>query len=173
MTFTATLKPSTLFSWLTTQSPLKHGLLSLLALVMMSLPATPAAAEVNVNINVSGPPVIASEPVHMVMVPKTSVYFVPDPGMDIFYYQGAWWSYRGNVWYSAGAYNGPWVVVKTKRVPRAVVAMPPNYRVVYANAAPIPYGQWKKTHYKHSYRRVYVEGGHGHHGEGHHDKKHH
>ena len=38
----------------------------------------PARAEVSVNINL-GPPVVVVEPPHMVLVPRSQVYFYPDP----------------------------------------------------------------------------------------------
>lgn len=147
---------------------LKPLFLSFAALCAVGMSSGEAKAEVNVNINVQGPPVVAAEPVNIVAVPRSEVYYVADPGVDIFYYGGAWYSLRGNVWYRAGVYGGPWVVVKTPAVPRAVVAMPPNYRVVYSTAAPMPYGQWKKTYYKPV--KVYHVDGH-HKGNGHYKEK--
>jgi hypothetical protein len=107
----------------------------------------PARAEVSVNINL-GPPVVVAEPPHMVLVPRSRVYFSPDPQVDIFFYGGYWWSPRGDRWYRARAHNGPWGVIERRRVPREVIVVPRDYRRRFEREKPIPYGQWKKEHYK-------------------------
>ena len=61
------------------------------------------------------------------------------PGLefDVFFYNGYWWSPRGNRWYRARAYNGPWKTISRYRVPK-------DYRARYEKQQRIPYGQWKK-----------------------------
>ncbi len=108
-----------------------------------------AAAEVNVNINFSPPPVVVAEPPAVVMVPHSQVYFVPDPHVDVFFYGGFWWSPRGEVWYRAKAYNGPWIVVDRYYVPAPIHHVPRDYRVIYERERHIPYGQWKKQMKRH------------------------
>lgn len=105
----------------------------------------PALAEVSVNINL-GPPVVVVDPPHMVLVPRSQVYFDPDPRIDIFFYGGYWWSPRGDRWYRARAHNGPWGVIERRHVPRQVIGVPGDYRRRYEREKPIPYGQWKKQH---------------------------
>jgi hypothetical protein len=107
----------------------------------------PARAEVSVNINL-GPPIVVAEPPHMVLVPRSRVYFSPDPQVDIFFYGGYWWSPRGDRWYRARAHNGPWAVIERRRVPREVIVVPRDYRSRFQREKRIPYGQWKKEHYK-------------------------
>jgi len=107
----------------------------------------PARAEVSVSINL-GPPVVVAEPPHLVLVPRSRVYFSPDPQVDIFFYGGYWWSPRGDRWYRAKMHNGPWNVIERRRVPREVVVVPRDYRRRFEREKPIPYGQWKKEHYK-------------------------
>ena len=115
-------------------------------LVAASLAAGSAGAEVSVNINIGPPPIVVAEPPAVVMVPQTRVYFVPDPHVEVFFYDGYWWSPRGSAWYRARAYNGPWAVVAGWRVPRAVLYVPRDYRARYERERHIPYGQWKKEH---------------------------
>lgn len=103
-----------------------------------------ASAEVQVNVNIGPPPIVVAEPPEVILVPRTEVYFVPDPEIDVFFYGGYWWSPRGDRWYRARAYNGPWVIVSRRAVPGPVIRVPRDYRVVYAREKPIPYGQWKK-----------------------------
>jgi hypothetical protein len=106
----------------------------------------PARAEVSVNINLGPPPIVMAEPPAVVMVPQSKVYFVPDPQVDVYFYGGYWWSPRGERWYRARAYNGPWGVIELHRVPRAVTYVPRDYRARYDRERHIPYGQWKKEH---------------------------
>jgi len=103
-----------------------------------------ALAEVHVNINIGPPPIVVAEPPEVVFIPGSQVYFVPNPEIDVFFYNGYWWSPRGDRWYRAKAYNGPWGVVNKRYVPAPVYRVPKDYRVVYEKERHIPYGQWKK-----------------------------
>src|SRR5512140_241102 len=105
----------------------------------------PAMAEVSVNINL-GPPVVVAEPPHMVLVPRSRVYFSPEPDVAIFFYGGYWWSPRGDRWCRARAHNGPWSTIERRRVPRQVIGVPRDYRSRFDREKPVPYGQWKKRH---------------------------
>ena len=104
----------------------------------------PARAEVSVSINLGPPPIVVAEPPQVVMIPGSQVHFVPDPNIDVFFYGGYWWSPRGDRWYRARAYNGPWGVIERHRVPRAVIYVPRDYRARYERERHVPYGQWKK-----------------------------
>ena len=105
----------------------------------------PVRAEVSVSINLGPPPIVVSQPPEVVMIPQSQVHFVPDPDIDVFFYGGFWWSPRGERWYRARAYKGPWVVIERRRVPRAVLYVPRDYRTRYAQEGRhVPYGQWKK-----------------------------
>jgi len=104
----------------------------------------PARAEVSVNINLGPPPIVVAAPPAVVMIPGSQVHFVPDPNIDVFFYGGYWWSPRGDRWYRARAYNGPWGVMDRRRVPNAVLYVPRDYRQRYERERPVPYGQWKK-----------------------------
>jgi hypothetical protein len=106
----------------------------------------PAGAEVGVSINIGPPPIVVSAPPAVVMIPGSQVHFVPDPAIDVFFYGGYWWSPRGERWYRARAYNGPWGVIERNRVPRSVMYVPHDYRARYGGERHVPYGQWKKDH---------------------------
>lgn len=103
-----------------------------------------AAAEVSVNVNLGPPPIVVAQPPEVVMVPSTGVYFVPGIDFDIFFYNGYWWSPRGDRWYRARAYDGPWRGVSRRAVPRSVYGVPRDYRRVYMHERHIPYGQWRE-----------------------------
>ena len=104
-----------------------------------------AVAEVRVNINLGPPPVVAAPP-EMVLIPGSQLYFAPGLGFDVFFYDGYWWSPRGERWYRSSSYNGPWRVVGHRYVPRAVYGYPRDYRHIYRRERHVPYGQWKKEH---------------------------
>ncbi|MDO9555768.1 MAG: hypothetical protein Q7J40_04220 [Atribacterota bacterium] len=84
------------------------------------------------------------EPRVVVMIPSSRVYFVPNLSFDLFFYNGYWWSPRGNKWYRARAYNGPWGIIERRYVPAPVYRVPKDYRARYEKQQHIPYGQWKK-----------------------------
>ena len=105
-----------------------------------------ARAEVNLNINLGPPPIVVAAPPEVVMIPGSQVHYVPDHDIDVFFYGGYWWSPRGDRWYRARAYNGPWGVMGRNQVPKAVRYVPADYRVRYERERPVPYGQWKKDH---------------------------
>ncbi|MFA5105249.1 MAG: hypothetical protein WC527_08780 [Candidatus Margulisiibacteriota bacterium] len=106
--------------------------------------ARAAQAAVNVNINFGPPPIVVSEPPEVVMMPHYGIYFVPGISYDVFFYNGYWWSPRGNSWYRARQYKGPWGVVRRNYVPGHLFKVPKNYREVYKRERRINYGQWKK-----------------------------
>lgn len=132
----------------------------LLPLLLLAVMTGSAAAGVNLSVNI-GPPVVVVEPPAVAVVPGTGVYFVPQFDVDIFFYSGYWWSPRGDRWYRAREYNGPWRIVSRSAVPRPVYRVPGDYRSVYVKERHIPYGQWKKE------RREYRggKGGRGEHRE--------
>jgi hypothetical protein len=103
-----------------------------------------AVAQINVNVNLGPPPITVAAPPAVVMVPNSRVYYVPDPNIDVFNYNGYWWAPRGDQWYRSRAYKGPWGVVEQRYVPASVRRVPRDYRVVYEKEKHIPYGQWKK-----------------------------
>ena len=123
---------------------LHSGPACLLAALLASAPVLEAAAEVRVNVNLGPPPIVVAQPPEMVMVPGSNVYFVPDVDYDVFFYDGFWWSHRGNRWYRARAYNGPWGVVRRRFVPGPVYGVPRDYRRVYVRERHVPYGQWRR-----------------------------
>lgn len=126
--------------------------------------ASPAHAGVDVNVNVGLPvgvavapapmvvapqPVYVQQPPEMVLIPSSSVYFAPGVSVDLFFYSDHWWNRRGDRWYRASGYNGPWTAVGHRNVPAPVYRVPANYRTVYVHERPVPYGQWKKMHGEH------------------------
>jgi hypothetical protein len=101
--------------------------------------AQPADAEVNVGINVGvpiPPPVIVAPP-QVVVVPGTSVQYVPGVSFNLFVYGGGYYSFHHGAWFFAASHKGPWAVIAADRVPAPVLGVPHAY---YR----IPPGQAKK-----------------------------
>jgi hypothetical protein len=158
-------------------------IVALVLLPIAGLAANPAPAHAGVDVNVNvglpvgvavapAPVVVAPQPAYieqppeMVVIPRSNVYFAPGVSVDLFFYNDHWWNRRGDRWYRAGAYNGPWTVVGRRHVPAPVYRVPANYRTVYVREKRIPYGQWKKAHWKHG-------GKHKEHRHGHDDRRRH
>ena len=118
------------------------GLVIILAVLFTGFAGT-AQAEVNVSINFGPPPIVVSAPPEVVMMPGMGVYFVPGISYDVFYYNGYWWSPRGNRWYRSSRYKGPWGVVQRSYVPGNLIRVPKNYRIIYKKERPIKYEHWK------------------------------
>ena len=91
------------------------------------------------------PPLLIPAPPPVVLIPGTYAYFAPDVDDELIFYGGYWYRpYRGG-WYRASHYNGPWGFVNTKRVPGALINLPPGYRRGLHGHKPIPHDQLKKN----------------------------
>ena len=104
---------------------------------------TVAGVNVGIGINLGPPPIVAPAPPEVVMVPNSQVYFVPGVDFDVFFYNGYWWSPRGDRWYRARAYNGPWGFINRRFVPGPVFGVPHDYRRIYGRERHIPYREWR------------------------------
>lgn len=95
-------------------------------LLFIALGRTEAVVSFGVNFNFGAPPQ------EMVYVPG-NVYYVPDPDVDVFFYDQYWWTIRNNHWYRTRNYNGSWVMIGSNYVPSPVfkVYRVPNYKKYY------------------------------------------
>jgi hypothetical protein len=71
---------------------------------------------------------------NMVLVPGYPVYYAPYVNANYFFYDGMYWLYQGDRWYSSGWYNGPWNMSGPHYVPYYVLQVPVRYY-----RAPPPY----------------------------------
>ena len=107
-----------------------------------------ASAAVDGSMYAGPPQITTAEPPAMVVIPNSRVYFVPEAGdVDLFFYDGYWWSPRGDRWYQSRHYNYGWIAVNPASVPGSVIYVPRNYRDVYGQERRIPYGQWKSNYH--------------------------
>ena len=110
----------------------------LIALGLVSLAACAPEAAVgsrtyfgfSIGISSAPPPprvVVVEQPV-MERVPSTSVYFIAtDPGYDMFRYGESWYVCQEGYWYRASSYNGPYMTIDVRRVPRTILTVPARH----------------------------------------------
>lgn len=100
--------------------------------------AGPALAEVSIGIGISVPGVsigieVPAYPT-LARVPGYPVYYAPGLPSNYFFYDGMYWVYQGDAWYTSGWYNGPWGMVDPGVVPVYLLQVPVRYY-----RAPPPY----------------------------------
>jgi len=94
---------------------------SALVVVWMLIGAcAPVAAEVSIGINLRLYP-------DLVPVPGYPVYYAPQLDSNFFFYDGLYWIYTEDSWYSSAWYNGPWDLVAPEWVPSFVLRVPVRY----------------------------------------------
>ncbi len=112
----------------------------LLLLLLLGVP-TAAPAQINIGINISLFP-------ELVRVPDYPVYYAPRQNVNYFFYDGMYWVYQNDDWYSSDWYNGPWwrtapeyVPVYVLRVPVRYYRQPPAYFRGWRQDAPPRWGE--------------------------------
>ena len=72
-----------------------------------------------IAVPVPAPPiqVVIEEPPIFIYPPSLGFYVAVGVPYDIFFVDNYYYLYRGNAWYRAPGYNGPWVGVRHKRLP--------------------------------------------------------
>lgn len=101
----------------------------LIALWMLLCAVTPAAAQVGVDIGFPGVNIGINVPVYpqLVLVPGYPVYYAPQTDSNYFYYDGSYWVYQNDNWYTSSWYNGPWELVSPDAVPLFILRIPVRY----------------------------------------------
>ena len=93
--------------------------------------ATSVMAQVSVGIGIGFPGVniginLPFYP-NLVPVPGYPVYYAPGLSSNFFFYDGMYWVYQYDNWYSSSWYNGPWGMVYPYYVPQFVLRIPVRY----------------------------------------------
>jgi hypothetical protein len=109
----------------------RRQLLVVAGTAAVTLVARRAAAEVNIGISINAPAppprLVVSAPPALVVVPGSSVYYVPSAGFNLFVFGGRYYSFHNDAWFVASAHNGPWAAVAVDRVPKPVLGVPVTY----------------------------------------------
>jgi hypothetical protein len=75
---------------------------------------------ISIGINVPSYPYLAP-------IPGYPVYYAPRLGANYFFYDGMYWVYEGDNWYTSAWYNGPWAIVAPEVVPVFILRVPVRY----------------------------------------------
>ena len=102
-----------------------------LAVLIVAALAAPSHAQVqiNVGINLPGPPALA-------IIPEAPAYYAPGAPANVFFYGHQYWLFHGDAWYYGPGWNGPWVVVAPVHGPVPILRIPVRYYQVRP-------GHWK------------------------------
>jgi len=102
---------------------------------------SPAAAQVSIGIGLPSVSIGINLPVfpELVVVPNYPVYYAPRGNVNLFFYDGLYWAYQGDEWYSSSWYNGPWGLVGPEYVPAFILRVP----VRYYRQPPVAWVGWR------------------------------
>jgi hypothetical protein len=79
-----------------------------------------ASAQVSLSISIGAYP-------SMMAIPGYPVYYAPGLDYNFFFYDGLYWIYQDDNWYSSTWYNGPWDSVGAFSVPIFMLQVPVRY----------------------------------------------
>jgi hypothetical protein len=94
--------------------------IAILASLLLLTATVPATAQVSIGITIGSYP-------NFMAVPGYPVYYAPDVGANFFFYDGYYWVYQNDYWYSSTWYNGPWEMIDPMYVPIFVLQVPVRY----------------------------------------------
>ena len=94
--------------------------IAVVASLLLLTATVPATAQVSISISIGSYP-------NFMVVPGYPVYYAPDVGTNFFFYDGFYWVYQDDNWYSSSWYNGPWDLVDPMYVPIYVLQVPVRY----------------------------------------------
>jgi len=94
--------------------------IGLVASLLLLTATVPVAAQLSISINIGSYP-------NFMAVPGYPVYYAPDVGGNYFFYDGLYWVYQDDNWYSSSWYNGPWDSVGPMYVPIYILQIPVRY----------------------------------------------
>jgi hypothetical protein len=100
----------------------------LLLLVLLGSIAS-TAAQVSIGVTFPGASMYFNLPAYpqLVRVPDYPVYYAPDVDANFFFYDGMYWLYQTDNWYTSTWYNGPWALVARDAVPLYLLRVPVRY----------------------------------------------
>ncbi len=61
------------------------------------------------------------------VVPGYPVYYAPQVQANLFFYDGMYWAYQNDNWYTSAWYNGPWDYIDPEFVPLFILRVPVQY----------------------------------------------
>lgn len=107
---------------------MKH-LLIVLGMLLSSIPPAMSQISVGIAFSLPGLSIGINVPAYpqLVLMPGYPVYYAPQLGYNLFFYDGLYWLFQGDNWYASTWYNGPWGLVDRVYVPVYVLRIPVRY----------------------------------------------
>ncbi|PKN12192.1 MAG: hypothetical protein CVU69_08320 [Deltaproteobacteria bacterium HGW-Deltaproteobacteria-4] len=101
----------------------------LIILGIMLCLATSATTQMSVGISLPHVSIGINLPVYpeLALVPGYPVYYAPRLSANYFFYDGMYWVYQDDYWYTSDWYNGPWWRVEPEFVPVFILRIPVRY----------------------------------------------
>ncbi|HEX5126087.1 MAG TPA: hypothetical protein VFW00_05035 [Rhodocyclaceae bacterium] len=101
----------------------------LILIWMLLLPLASATAQVSIGIGLPHVSIGINLPMYpdLVAVPGYPVYYAPGVNSNYFFYDGAYWVYQDDNWYTSDWYDGPWDEVDPFFVPAFILRVPVRY----------------------------------------------
>ena len=116
---------------------------AIIVLAMLGASMTSALAQISVGFGVTLPGVSIGINLPMypdlVRVPGYPVYYAPQVDSNFFFYDGVYWVYQNDNWYTSSWYNGPWSLVDPDIVPVYILRVP----VRYYRVPPVYFRSWR------------------------------
>jgi hypothetical protein len=103
--------------------------IGIVVLSLLVCSAVSSKAEVNIGIGFPRMSIGINLPLlpELTPIPGYPVYYAPRVDANYFFYDGVYWVYKDDTWYSSSWYNGPWGVVEPAVVPLFVLRIPVRY----------------------------------------------
>ena len=93
----------------------------------------------------------------MAVIPDSPVYYAPSASLNLFFYDGVYWSFFDDGWYMSSWYAGPWYPVDPMYIPYYILNIPIRYYV----RPPLYFQAWRIDEHPHWEERWHQEwGGH-------------
>ncbi|GAM08607.1 hypothetical protein OR1_00879 [Geobacter sp. OR-1] len=105
---------------------LRYGVI-VLWMLLICVPS--ASAEISIGIGLPNLRIGINLPVfpELVPVPGYPVYYAPQVDSNYFFYDGMYWVYQDDSWYSSYWYDGPWYLMERTAVPLFILRVPVRY----------------------------------------------
>ena len=89
----------------------------------------PAQVRIGVGIALPGVRIGVNIPAYpnMEPIPGYPIYYAPQLDENLFFYDGTYWLFADEAWYSSTWYNGPWYLVPPERVPDFILRVPVGF----------------------------------------------
>lgn len=96
------------------------------AAALMLNPASPSMADTSISVAIHLGFHVPAYP-RLTLVPGYPVYYAPRLELNYFFYDGLYWVYHDDHWYSSYWYDGPWSWVDPLYVPLYILRIPVRY----------------------------------------------